>query len=305
VFGSNKKITKIPLIVNVNGFVIYLSLAAAALFFALAGFGIFHTYSILRAEIAYREVKTENKKLVSTLKSLKEQVKNEAGIVEVISRLETDLSLHYGISPTPDEIKKQSIGGRSSISDKARMMLGSPLEKSIAVAEEDIAGNKRQVDFLKTRLENIREEADRQSNYFSEKPSIYPVLGRITSDFGNRFHPVLDGYLQHQGIDIANAKWMPIKAPADGIVVFSGVSNGYGNLIEIEHKRSGYNTRYAHLAETKVKVGDRVKRGDIIASLGNSGLSTGPHLHYEVRRDGKALNPKHFLISPESNVIID
>lgn len=304
-FGSRKKITKAPLIVNVNGIVIYLSLAAAVLFLTLAGIGVFHTYSILRAEINYNKVKSENKKLVSTLKSLKEQVKKEAGVVEIISQLETDLSLHYGISPTPDEIKKQSIGGRSSISDKARMMLGSPLEKNIAIVEEDIAGNKRQIDFLKTRLENILEEADRQSNYFSEKPSLLPVMGRITSDFGNRSHPVFDGYLMHQGIDIANSMWMPVKSSADGIVTFSGSKNGFGIIVEIEHKRSGYTTRYAHLADAKVKAGDRVKRGDVIGSLGNTGISTGPHLHYEVRRDGKALNPRHFFISSEANVIID
>lgn len=302
---GNDKNTKAPLIINVNEFVIYFSLVLVFLLFALAGLGVFHTYSEISSKIAYKEVESKNKKLVHTLKSLKERVKDEAGLVEVISQLETDLSLHYGISPTPEAIKKQSIGGRATISDKARMMLGSPLEKSIAVVEEDIAGNKRQVDFLNTRLENIREEADRQSNYFSEKPSIFPVTGRVTSEFGTRIHPILEGYVQHQGIDIANSMWMPIKAPADGIVVFSGVRNGFGNFVEIEHRRSGYTTRYAHLAESKVKAGDRVKRGDIIASLGNTGLSTGPHLHYEVRRDGKALNPRQFLISSESNIIID
>jgi murein DD-endopeptidase MepM/ murein hydrolase activator NlpD len=280
-------------------------LAAALSFVSLAGIGVYYTYSITKAEIAYQEVKAQNKKLVSTLNSLKELVENEAEAVEEISRLETDLSLHYGISPTAEEIKKLSIGGRASLSDKARMLLGSPLEKSIAVIEEDISSNKRQVDFLKTRLESIREEAERQNNYFAEKPSTWPAIGRVTSEFGSRFHPVLGGSLFHEGIDIANSMWTTIKAPADGIVVHCDYRGGYGLTLEIEHRRSGYSTRYAHLADSKVKVGDRVKRGDIIASLGNSGLSTGPHLHYEVRRGGSLQNPRHYLISSEMNVIID
>lgn len=280
-------------------------IAAAIPMFLLAGVGVYYTYLVTNEKIAYKKLAKSNDKLVATLDSLKEQVKNETEVVEMISRLETDLAIHYGISPTAEEIKKLAIGGRTSLSDKALTMLGSHLEKSIVEVEEDVSAYKRQADFLQESLESISEESARQNNYFAEKPSIAPVTGRVSSEFGTRIHPILDGYVQHQGIDIANEMWMPIKAPADGIVSFSGVRGGYGNFIEIEHKRSGYTTRYAHLADAKVKVGDRVKRGDIIASVGNTGLSTGPHLHYEVRIAGKAFNPKNFFVLPEKNEIID
>lgn len=302
---ERSNVTKTPIIIKVNGFVIFLMLAALLLFFTMVGVGVYYTYSVVGAEIAYRKVKAENKELVSTLDSFKKMIKKETTVVEEISRLETELSLHYGISPTAEEIKRMSIGGRATMGDKAIMMLGSPLEKSIASAEDDIFSNKRRADFLRIRLENIREEAERQNNYFSEKPSIYPVIGRVTSEFGSRFHPILGGSSYHEGIDIANSMWMPIRATADGIVVYSGWRGDYGITVEIEHRRSGYKTRYAHLADSKVKVGDRIKRGDIIASLGNTGRSTGPHLHYEIRKGNQALNPRHYLICDKMNVIID
>ena len=296
-----ERITQTPLIITLNGFLITFVLATALTLSALAGVGIHYAHSVVSAEIAYRRVKSENQRLVAKLNFFKEKIEYKTEIVEEISRLETALSLHYGISPTTEEIKRMSIGGRATLSDKATMMLGSSLERSIAVAEEDLLSNKRRVDFLKTRLESIREEAERQNNYFAEKPSIWPVVGRVTSEFGTRFHPVFGGSLLHQGIDIANAMWMPIRATADGIVVFSGVRGSYGILVEIEHRRSGYTTRYAHLSDTKVKVGERVKRGDIIGSLGNTGISTGPHLHYEIRRGDRAMNPRHYFVSSKAN----
>ena len=291
------KATKAPFIINVNGFLVSFVFAAVLSLLALAGVGVYKTYSLINTEITYRRVAEENRYLVSTLDGFKQKIGNKTEIVEEISRLETMLSIHYGISPIADEIKRMSVGGRATLNDRATMMLGSPLEKSIADTKEEVMSNRRRFDFLTTRLANIREEAERQNSYFAEKPSIWPVTGRITSEFGNRFHPVLDGFLHHQGIDIANAMWMPIRATADGIVTFSGTRGGFGIVVEIEHRRSGYTTRYAHLAEANVRVGTRVKRGDIIGALGNTGMSTGPHLHYEVRRGNRALNPRLYFIS--------
>jgi len=154
-------------------------------------------------------------------------------------------------------------------------------------------------------LEKIKEESEQQKHYFAERPSIFPVNGRITSEFGSRNHPVLGKVLWHEGIDIANLRWMPVRAPADGVCTYAGPRSGYGLLIEITHRRTGYLTRFAHLQATAIKVGDRVKRGDIIGSLGSSGLSTGPHTHYEVRKNDKAINPRLFLIGENVDFIFD
>ncbi len=132
------------------------------------------------------------------------------------------------------------------------------------------------------------------------------MKGRITSPYGYRIHPVFGTKKFHDGIDITGKTWTPIIAPADGVVSFSGWRKGYGKTVEVEHKGSGYCTRYAHLADQKVEVGDVVERGDVIAYLGNSGRSTAPHLHYEVRkesRSGGTINPKKFL--PTETVLFD
>lgn len=125
-------------------------------------------------------------------------------------------------------------------------------------------------------------------------PSIYPTFGEITSGFGLRIHPILDDLEFHQGIDIANETGTPIYATADGVVRNISYENGYGKRLFISHQ-NGYETQYAHLYSYQVREGDIVRKGQIIALMGNTGLSTGPHLHYEVILNGEKLNPSPFL----------
>ncbi|MGF1759807.1 peptidoglycan DD-metalloendopeptidase family protein [Photobacterium sagamiensis] len=118
---------------------------------------------------------------------------------------------------------------------------------------------------------------------------------RMSSGFGKRVHPVKGQKLRHLGIDLSAKTGTPVRAPADGVVELVRPSKkGYGNLLKINHAY-GFMTLYAHLDSFNVKSGDFIHKGDIIARTGNSGISTGPHLHYEVRFLGRALNPKSFL----------
>lgn len=219
--------------------------------------------------------------------------------------METSLSLFHGISPISSEVKELGVGGRLSFSEKVKQMIGSPLEMQISGVQEIMSSNERQIDFLKERLEIIREVSEKQKNYFAEKPSILPVTGRVTSEFGSRNHPVFGRASYHEGLDIANAMWTPIKATADGICTYSGVRGSYGILVQITHRNSGYVTRYAHLVHAKVKVGDVVKRGDVIGNVGNTGISTGPHLHYEVIKGTRPVNPRNYIIDSRFGYIID
>lgn len=117
-----------------------------------------------------------------------------------------------------------------------------------------------------------------------------PVEGRISSGFGLRHDPI-DGRLRpHHGMDIAVPEGTPVAAAASGIVIFSGYSNTYGNCIIVKHE-DGRTTLYAHNAVNRVKAGDSIKADDIIALSGSTGKSTGPHLHFEVRKDGVPINP--------------
>lgn len=116
----------------------------------------------------------------------------------------------------------------------------------------------------------------------------------ITSDFGNRLDPFLGRLALHAGIDFRATVGTRIRATAPGTVTNAGLTGGYGNMVEIDHG-NGVSSRYAHLSTVLVKVGDRIKVGDVVAKSGNTGRSTGPHLHYEIRLNGQAVDPMRFL----------
>jgi murein DD-endopeptidase MepM/ murein hydrolase activator NlpD len=127
-------------------------------------------------------------------------------------------------------------------------------------------------------------------------PSIMPLQdARLTSGFGMRTHPVLGGRRSHKGIDLAAPTGTPIYATADGIVDRAERFSSYGLFIEIEHGAE-LETRYAHMSRLAVSAGQRVKKGDLIGYVGSTGRSTGPHLHYEVRVSGVAVNPIPYMV---------
>jgi len=128
-------------------------------------------------------------------------------------------------------------------------------------------------------------------------PSALPIplnLARLTSGYGTRSDPFRGRAAMHSGIDLAGPVGTPIYAAADAVVGHAGVRGGYGNLVELDHG-SGIATRYGHLSQITVRAGERVRRGQVIGLMGSTGRSTGSHLHYEVRIDGRAVNPLPFL----------
>lgn len=143
-------------------------------------------------------------------------------------------------------------------------------------------------------LQEVRGYLEDRSSLLRAAPSAWPVRGWVTSGFGYRDSPTSGGRRLHAGIDIAAPRGTPIIAAADGHVVFSGYHSAYGNLLVLDH---GYGlvTRYAHTSRLLAKVGDHVQRGQLVALVGNTGRSTGPHLHFEVYQDGVAVNPRKFL----------
>lgn len=130
-------------------------------------------------------------------------------------------------------------------------------------------------------------------------PSRMPLEGAsLTSGYGMRTHPVLGGRRQHAGIDLAAPTGTPVYATADGIVGRADWYSSYGLYVAVEHGAS-MQTRYAHLSRLAVAAGDNVKKGDLIGYVGSTGRSTGPHLHYEVRIDGLAVNPIPYMVKSE------
>ncbi len=122
----------------------------------------------------------------------------------------------------------------------------------------------------------------------------WPVQGSISSEFGWRTHPIHGDRRFHQGLDVAAEQGTPIACSLPGRVVTSEFQEGYGNLVVVDHGR-GISTLYAHNRKNLVRTGDWVQAGDPVAQVGSTGMSTGPHLHFEVRRHGRALNPARFL----------
>lgn len=141
---------------------------------------------------------------------------------------------------------------------------------------------------------DIKKYIAEQKDLYLATPFGFPAPGRISSGYGYREHPKSGEEKFHSGLDISVPLGTPVKATADGIVSFAGWTPGGGNTVVVEHGH-GFSTAFAHNRKTLVRVGQRVARGDSIALSGSTGISTGPHIHYEVWRDGRHVNPNTYL----------
>jgi murein DD-endopeptidase MepM/ murein hydrolase activator NlpD len=194
---------------------------------------------------------------------------------------------------------------------KAQQVLGIGGPDELGLQNLAALGVKKQEEAMKEmrhELSQLKGAASRQESslqllieYFEDKrslyastPSIWPVRGWVTSPFGNRISPFSGIMKFHEGIDIAAQTGMPVLSPADGLVIKAGFSTGYGHKVEISHGY-GIKTSFSHNSRLNVKAGQRIRRGDVIAYVGDSGSSTGPHLHYEVRSNGLPVNPIRYV----------
>ncbi|MEW6107677.1 MAG: M23 family metallopeptidase [Nitrospirota bacterium] len=158
----------------------------------------------------------------------------------------------------------------------------------------DLENLKQQIQITMETVGEIKDYLSQQKDIYIATPKGWPVDGHITSPYGSREHPVTHAKDFHSGIDIASEPGNTIRATADGIVSFAGWSGGNGNLVVMEHG-FGFSTFYAHNKKVNVRVGQRVRRGDIIGYIGSTGNSTGPHVHYEVWKDGRSINPYKYI----------
>ena len=203
----------------------------------------------------------------------------------------------FGVEPVAEEIRKAGVGG----ANRYRELLDNGLER-----EELIVENYKKLDQLKRKMyiqtksyDEIMDLAMDKEKFLASLPAIQPVsnkqLKRLSSGFGYRIDPIHKVRRPHHGVDFSLPKGTPVYATGDGVVKKVRKSfSGYGMQIEIDHG-FGYVTKYAHLQMFNVKKGQKVKRGDVIAFSGNTGKSTAPHLHYEVRKDGKPINPVYYF----------
>lgn len=216
---------------------------------------------------------------------------------QTISRLKLaneKLMVMAGVdAKTSAQMSFQGMGGETDTGEMAKLIQESEQTmlqkidnlkklKEAAVSQEELA--QRLMEFFQD-----------QKTLLAATPSVWPVKGWVTSEFGSRKSPFTGHAVMHEGLDIATKTGTPILAPADGVVAFAGFKDAFGRVLVIDHGY-GYTTFYAHCSSLEKNVGDKVKRGDLIAHVGSSGRTTGPHLHYEVRANGIATNPTKFIL---------
>jgi murein DD-endopeptidase MepM/ murein hydrolase activator NlpD len=158
----------------------------------------------------------------------------------------------------------------------------------------DMENLKKELQKSIERVSEIKNYLRFQKDLYLATPKGFPVRGVITSPYGERERPGSGDVEFHTGVDIATGPGNFIRATADGIVSFSGWNGGSGNLVVLEHG-FGFSTLYCHNKENAVKVGQKIKRGDVIGYVGATGNATGPHLHYEIWKDGNPVNPNNYI----------
>ncbi|MCG9479083.1 MAG: peptidoglycan DD-metalloendopeptidase family protein [Actinomycetia bacterium] len=225
------------------------------------------------------EIETKTKILENYLKEVEEldrvvrDITGQGGFESEVAVYNTELNADVDLENNPDEVFYYVMDQEQELDD-----IDALLDQLLQVAPG-----------LSEKLSADKENIEDYIYLMEHTPSIWPTWGRLTSLFGERRW----GY-NHKGLDIANSTGVPVNATASGVVIYAGYHGGYGKKVMVYHGFD-YTTVYAHLSTIDVDVGDEVKQGDTIGLMGNTGNSTGPHLHYEVLVDGIPKNPQDFM----------
>ena len=200
-----------------------------------------------------------------------------------------DPALQNSMDRLPTVVKNRAMGGPSAALTSVTPGLASP-ENTFSVLKDLLQG-------LESRLQTVRSNVDKRNSLAAATPSIWPTHGWLSSSMGNRADPFTGEKNFHPGLDISSDTGDPVYATADGKITTAAMAGNYGNLVVIDHGY-GIETRYGHLSAFKVREGQAVKRGDLLGLVGATGRTTGSHLHYEVRANGRILNPLQLLLNP-------
>jgi murein DD-endopeptidase MepM/ murein hydrolase activator NlpD len=242
----------------------------------------------------------ENARLAQEIGELHGRLSTLADTLISISRRDAKIRVLANLEPIDPSVEAAGIGGPTLASRPTLPHEGPALRRSQEI-RVDLDGLIRRADLLAVSFEEAKDSLASQSKRLAATPSIMPTKGWLTSAFSAmREHPILHIARPHEGIDVTAPMGSPIEAPAAGVVTEAGWESGYGNTVTIDH---GYGlvTKYAHASKLLVKAGQHVSRGQRIALVGNTGLATGPHLHYEVHVNGRPVDPLRFVL-PEGVV---
>ena len=253
----------------------------------ILGFIVFSAGQVF--ETNYQKEHENLKKKVDEIITLYKNLNTE---LDSITSKNNSLRVAVNLSPLSKDEMLVGTGGGSF--DNSIDFLSGKSNVKLNEAASFVDEVTRKLSFEKAQFEEIKNQLHSNRKLSACLPAIKPCGGDLSDRFGMRMHPILHRLRMHEGIDIVTNIGTPVHVTGDGVVKFTGYNGGYGLSVIVSHGY-GYRTIYAHLSKVKVKRGTKLLRGDIVGLTGNSGLSTGPHLHYEVEHNGVKLNPEHFF----------
>lgn len=273
-----------------------ISLAAIVAVAVLTGYGVAYYQGRSGASAA---AAAEREALAAELGRLNSRLGALTDTINAISRRDAQIRVLANLEPLDPSVHAAGIGGPAP----ERPRSDDPLVEHAEQVRVDVNALIRRAELLSQSFRQAADSLSTHTERLAATPSIMPTSGWLTSAFSSmRAHPILHVARPHEGIDVSAPSGTPIEAPAAGRVIGSGWVAGYGNTVVIDHGY-GLHTKYAHASRLLVRVGERVSRGQRIALVGSTGLSTGPHLHYEVHVNGQPVDPLRFVLP--QHVVVD
>jgi len=235
-----------------------------------------------------------NKVLQERLAEMDTKVSSLTTEMKLIAKRDDDLRTIMGVEKLSSDVRNVGIGGARYNYDLIDDVSGFDENASLNKQLTEISKLEREVSLEKESFHSLLLTFEKKQDSIAYLPSIRPVLrGTISSVFGMRLHPMYHIMRYHEGLDISAPTGTPIYATANGVVSYAGRMSGYGNMVKLDHKY-GYSTRYGHMSKILVRKGQTIKKGEKIGEVGNTGVSTAPHVHYEVRYHGQPQNPINY-----------
>jgi murein DD-endopeptidase MepM/ murein hydrolase activator NlpD len=277
--GDDGQLRKISIPVHY----LYLFVVGAAIgFLSLTGIASSYTRMLLKVS-QFNQLRTEKDQLKSNYSRLEQVAKERDLQVASLGSIASEVSALYGLKQQPTLVTAtaetiQAAEVTSSLDQLHALRMSALTGATMVGLNLGLTRNVTTADWIKA----------------NSAPNLWPVEGQVTGSFGERIDPFNGEGAFHSGVDIGSSYGHPIIAPADGVVTLTETMGGYGKTIMINHG-NGISTRYGHLSGFAVMVGQHVQRGDLIGYVGESGRSTGPHLHYEVRINDTPVNPYKYL----------
>ncbi len=272
------------------------AISFTALFLVISSLVLYNINDNLTNEVFASREKTGN--IIAINESYEEQIDKLTNNAIIVSAKLNELNdLEYKIRDMVglniSETTSVTNGLSAPLSRSADRTVNLPENSSIYVPE-DSYGIITLIESEKEVIDKFSKDLEERLDFLDARPDQFPTAGRITSPFGFRIHPTTGKRDYHKGIDIGNEQGTQIFAAGSGVVTFVGYNGGYGRMVIISHGY-GYKSVYAHLKSASVKLGDSVEKGDKIAHMGSTGLSTGSHLHFEIHYNGKQINPLNII----------